>query len=430
VKLACLVAGVAICATAGADVGGPRALPVTEMQLANGLRVILAPDPSVSSVVVDVRYGTGAADEAENQAGLAHVVERLLFEGSTHVSDFDARIDAAGGWSSSVTTEDHTSVYEQVPAGALELALWLEAERMAGLPGAIDDARVIHARAAIAAERRSAYEDHPSALVARAVQRSLWADEPNAHLVLGEASASVRDVATFARAMLAPSNATLVIAGRFEPHATDAIVRRYFAWIPGSTHVPHSDRAIAPLRKAIEVTVEDPIVKVVVAVRTGAPYAAETLDLEVAAQLLAGGRTSRLWQRLVEGGLATEVHADVIRQTRGGELRIQATPRGEIDPARLGAEIRDELARLRDHGASADEIARATTTIEAQLVSGLEDLTFRAETLAASSGYPTRANDVDVLRSNLRAVSPSSLQVTVTRWLAPTAFVTVIGRPR
>ena len=168
----------------------PTSLPISDTRVANGLRVILAPDQSVVSVVVEIRYGTGTAHEGVSRAGFAHVLEKLMFAGSLRVADFDARIHAAGGWSSGVTSADHVSVFEQAPAGALPLVVWLEAERMAGVPDAIDARRLAEVRRAIAAQPRSASEGQPTGLVPRAVQQALWPSHPNHSLVLDEATGS------------------------------------------------------------------------------------------------------------------------------------------------------------------------------------------------------------------------------------------------
>jgi zinc protease len=410
------------------------ALPVDERVLDNGLRVILAPDRDVASVVVHVRYHGGAADEPDGRAGFTHLVERLLFAGTTHVADLDARIDAAGGWTSSTTALDHLNVVDHVPAGALELALWLEAERMAGLADALTGERLDRERAAIAAEVRAAYDDHPYARVPRAIQQALWpTGDGNAHLVLGNgrdlAAATPSDVAAFARAYLAPNNATLVIAGRFDPTRATELVRRYFGWIPGRARAPAATApVVTPLATPATVVVDGSVSEAAIAFRIGAPDAPDTADCEVIARMLAGGGESRVWRQLVGGALATEAHADVLEQARGGELRIVATVRPGIDPRRVASELRAAVAELRDHPIADDEVARARTNLEAELVTGLEGLAFRAETLAVWASSRGRADGLADARARLRAVTPASVQRAARRWLADTATVIVIGR--
>ncbi|MDB4956314.1 MAG: Zinc protease [Myxococcales bacterium] len=397
--------------------------------------MVLAPDPTVSSVVVEVRYRVGAAD---GPAGFAHVLERMMFAGSVHVADFDGRIDAAGGWSSSVTTADHISVVDQVPAEALALALWLEAERMAGIPDAIDEARLANVQRAIAAERTSAYEDHPSGLVARAVQQTLWLGHPNGTLVLAEASGTAPDFAAFARATLVPANATLVIAGRFDDKSVIALVQRYFGWMPAwpgrvAKHVP-----LEPRKQAARVELEDPAAKVVFAFRTPKPGETGDAELELIAKILAGGRSSRLSKRLEGAGLATEIHADVIHQALGGELRIEALASPGIDVSRLAGAITEELAKLRDLPVSDDDMARASAAIDAELATGFQGLVFRADMLATWAASDRRddaaesrvGDGLHTASARLHVVTPLGLRDAARTWLAESAAVIVVAGPK
>jgi zinc protease len=410
----------------------PPELPVVEWTLRNGLHVIVAADPTVATVAIELRYDVGAADERPGEQGFAHLAERLLGGGSVHVppGELARRIEAAGGWTSSSTAADRIALLHQVPAEALGLVLWLEAERMAGLPDAVTAEALARQVPAIAAERRSAYVDHPYALVARAVQQALWpAGEDNAHLVLGDVTAAAPDaVRAFVRAQLVPRNATLVIAGRTAPDL-HAMIERDFGWIPAGTRAVRAAGAIAPLARPATVELVDPNPRVVVAFRTNLPGAPDTVALTVAARVLAGGRTARLARRLIDGGLATDVRAEVNDQRRGGELRIEASARPGVDPARLAAAIHAELAQLREHGATADEVERASTALETELVATLEGLALRADRLAAwSSSFGGDRDYLRAARAALHAVTVDELQRAVAYWLAERAAVTVIAR--
>ncbi|HEY5925526.1 MAG TPA: insulinase family protein, partial [Kofleriaceae bacterium] len=213
-------------------------LPVEHVDMRNGLHVILAPDDAASSVVVHVRYKSGAALERTIEAGYTNLLAKLMSAGSVHVKDFDARIEAAGGWANAQATHDYFAVTDSVPAHALDLVLWLEAERMAGLADGMTEAAVAAARDATVAEWRSAYVDEPYALVTRELQRALWVGEfaRYGNPVLGDGYhahvASVESVRRFARERLAPNHAILVVAGRFDRAAAKRLVERYFNWIP------------------------------------------------------------------------------------------------------------------------------------------------------------------------------------------------------
>jgi zinc protease len=403
----------------------PPELPVVEETFANGLHVIVAPDPNVASVVVHVRYATGAADDP-----LAHLVERLLFDGSVHVKagDFDARIDAAGGWTSSTTAADHLSVFEQVPAEALELALWLEAERMAGL--AVTGAALAKEQAAIAAERRAAYEDHPSGLVAREVQKQLWSGPAATDVLADVSAATLADVRRFVRARITPRDTILVIAGRVEAGHALQLAQRYFAWIPAPEHVARVDRGtLVPRTTASETTVRDAVPKVTIAFRMNAPFASDEVALEVEARLLTAPRTGRMQRALVDAKLASEVHAEIVRQRLGGELRFVATaaPGANLEQLRDLHDLMVTVIRETYRVQPADEVERAATAVEAELVANLENLAVRADSLAT---WATSVGSADYL-GNLRAmqhVSPDALATAAKYWLAPNAAVTVIGR--
>jgi zinc protease len=398
-------------------------LPVEHMQLRNGLHVMLARDASASSVAVHVRYDSGAATERAGEEGYTHLVEVLLGEGSVHVKDFVARIEAAGGWATTTTTSDYLAMTEQVPAHALELVLWLEAERMAGLADGITEAGLAHARELIHAEWRAAYVDDPYALVAREVQRGLWTGVQDGAPVLADIKAvDVETVRRFARERLIPNRATLVITGRFDAASTRKLVERYFGWIPARETTAASHVKIEPRTKAVSTTVKDPVAKVVVAFRCE-PFEPA---IDIVGRVLASGPSSRLVRALVDTGLANEVHAEVTRQ-RAAELRLVATPAPGVDPARVAAVMHAELAHLRKHLPSVIEVKRAVGPLVTDFYVAMENLAVRAELLADW----TANGRGDALLSSwpmlLHFGAP--VEATIVRWLTEQAAVTVMGRP-
>ncbi len=396
----------------------PATLATQSVQLPNGLAVVLAPDATASSVVVRVRYGDGSASEGLTQAGFTHLVERLMFSGSVHVKagEYDARIEAAGGFTGSVTGADHLSVYEQVPAGALELALFLEAERMAGLADGITDAGLAAARDAIGGEIRAAYVDQPYATVAREVQRALW---PAGHRyrrdVLGDGravpAATLDDVRPFVRSRIRPGNATLVIAGKLDVATTTALARRYFGWIPDERVTSPAADAVEPLEAPVKVGVTDANSKVVVAYRLPAPHDADFGVVEVVARML----SSQL-QSLVADGRATAIDRHIVRHHDAGELHITAVP-GRATAAELGEAVLREVAGLSDDVIERS-LASAVIAYETDLLIALEGLVYRTDAIARSeTGVPER----------LRRLSPRMVRTVIQRWLGPAAHVLVVA---
>jgi predicted Zn-dependent peptidase len=354
-----------------------------------------------------------------------------MFAGSVHVKpgEYDARIEAAGGFTGSVAAPDHLSVYEQVPAGALELALFLEAERMAGLADGITAAGLAAARDAIAGEVRAAYVDQPYALVAREVQRALW---PDAHRyrddVLGDGravpTATLDGVRAFVRSRIRPGNATLVIAGKLDVAATTALARRYFGWIPDQPVASRGPEPVEPLAAPVTAVAADPIGKVVIAYRLPAPRDPAFLIAEIAGRLLAGGRGSRLHRALVDDGQATAVDTEIVRHQHAGELRITVTS-GRATLAELGVAVVREVEQL-GAGILEREIESAVGALETDLLVALEGLVYRSDALASWS-IDGRSDYLGGLAARLPEMSPLLVREVVSRWLGPSSHVMVIG---
>ncbi len=417
------------------------ALELRHYRLDNGLEVVLHRDPAVTSVVVHVHYHVGSKDEVAGKTGFAHLFEHLMFEGSAHVAEgeFDSLLEAAGGWNNGTTNADRTNYFEQLPAAFLPLALWLEADRMAGLWDAMNQSVLDNQRDVVKNERRQSYENQPYGLAALAVQQALWPPgHGNHNLTIGTmedlTAASLADVEAFWRTYYLPSNATLVIAGGIDLDEAQALVATYFAWMPTR---PTPARVlltapVTPLRGPVELATTDrvEVPAVTMVWRTDAPYTAAAADLEVAAQLLGGGKTSRLYRRLVfTDRLATEVYARQSDQLLGGEFSIDAIAREGVAIEDVRDAVRDELAALRRKAPAAAEVARARRVLEASRLGGLENLASRA---AAIAGWAAYTGDPDHLAEELallRAVTPKSLHASVGAWLAADAAVTMIIRP-
>jgi zinc protease len=364
-----------------------------------------------------------------------------MFKGSKHVADgkFDLTLEAAGGWNNGSTTNDRTNYMEQVPVNFLDQALWLEADRLAGLWDAMTQSVLDNQRDVVKNERREDYDNAPYGIANLLVQEALWPEgHGNHNLTIGSmedlTAASLDDVEAFWRTYYRPSNATLVITGGIDVDATRKLVDTYFAWMPkqDAPATRKLDAPVTPMDKPAELTTTDDVTvpKVIVAFRTDAPYTAAASDLELAAQVLGGSKTSRLYRRLVmKDRLATEVEAYYQPQMLGGEFQIHAIARDGVDTTTLRKAIDEEVAALRAAPITADELARARRTLESDLLKGLENIASRAESIAAWDAY---TGDPDYLAEELAlldAVTPDSLEASAKTWLATTAAVTMIVTP-
>jgi zinc protease len=416
-------------------------LELRHYRLDNGLEVVLHRDPAVTSVVVHVRYHVGSKDEVPGKTGFAHLFEHLMFEGSAHVGEgeFDALLEAAGGWNNGTTNADRTNYFEQVPASFLPLALWLEADRMAGLWDAMNQTVLDNQRDVVKNERRQSYENQPYGLASLVVQQALWPPgHGNHNLTIGTmedlTAATLADVEAFWRTYYRPSNATLVIAGGIDLDAAQALVATYFAWMPARPAPARVtlEQPVVPLAGPVELEATDRVqaAAVLMAWRTDAPLTPAAVDLAVAAQLLGGGKTSRLYRRLVfTDRLATDVYVRQADQVLGGELQLEAIARDGVTAEEVRDAIRQELAALRDAPPAAAEVERARRVLEASRLGGLENLASRADAIAewaALTGDPDHLAEELAL---LRAVTPASLHATVKAWLGADAAVTMLVRP-
>jgi zinc protease len=353
----------------------PKGPSITAIQytLPNGLEVILSPEPSVTTAVIHVWYHVGSKDEVAGRTGFAHLFEHLMFKGSKHVADgkFDVTLEAAGGWNNGTTNNDRTNYFEQVPVNFLEQALYLEADRLAGLWDAMNQSVLDNQRDVVKNERRQSYENAPYGVANLLVQQALWPEgHGNYNLTIGTmedlTAASLEDVEAFWRTYYRPSNATLVIVGGIDVEATKALVEKYFAWMPkqDKPKLRTLDAPVTPLEKAAELTTTDrvQVPKVIVAFRGDGPYKPSTIDLTVAAQVLGGGKTSRMYRQLVmTDRLATDVNVFYIPQVLGGELQVHVVARDGVDTKKLRAAIHaDPAGRARsraphDRGGPAEE---------------------------------------------------------------------------
>lgn len=432
-----VVALIAVATLAHAERAAPQTLgtlPVETLRLPNGLDVVLSPDPSATNVVVHLRYGGGAGNE--EQSGYTHLVEHLMFLGSVHVKsgDYDARIDTAGGFTGAVVGTDDLVVYEQVPPGAIDLALFLEAERMAGLADGITDEGVASARDTVLGEIQAMYAPNGYGLVERAVRERLWPkDHPNRIGTYGDAEvvkrATRESLRPFVRERIHPRNATLVITGAFELATTKERVRTYFGWIPDhrpALEAPSGTDA-APRTTPATTHVFDPAPKLVVAYRLPSPHDPDLLALEIAARILSGSRGAWLDNSMMS--TSHEVTATVVRYANSAELQIMVTP--PIDERDVSeAYATDILTAMESlaNGRLAERAPGAIEQYETDLFVALEGLVFRADTL--SRWHVEGENTLGTLSARLHAITPAAVKAAAKKWLGPDAHVIVTGDTR
>ena len=402
-------------------------VPYTTFTLPNGLQVILHEDHSVPVVAVNTWYHVGSADERPGRTGFAHLFEHIMFMGSQHVptGEFDRLLEAAGADNNASTTEDRTNYYESGPSNALSLMLWLDADRMGFLLPEITVEKVDIQRGVVQNERRQSYENRPYGLAEENILERLYpSDHPYHWPVIGSmadlSAATLEDVRGFFRTYYAPNNATLAIAGDITPRDARRLAERYFGDItraPAPTRTPPPPVTLAAdVHAVLEDRVQVP--RVYVAWHTMKAFAEGDAALDVLANVLAGGRSSRLYRRLVyELQIATDVVAFQDGGRIDGKFELWATARPGHDLTELQRVIEEELKRLAGQGPTAREVARAQNTFEAQFLSRMERVGGKADQL---NFYNYFVGTPDYFQSDLdryRTVSAADVQAAARRYL-------------
>ncbi|MDP2957326.1 MAG: pitrilysin family protein [Longimicrobiales bacterium] len=394
---------------------GILSIPIERRRLDNGLKVVLAHDASVPVVAVNLWYGVGSRNEPEGRTGFAHLFEHMMFQGSAHVPKnrhFEL-VERAGGALNATTWFDRTNYFETVPSHQLELALWLESDRMGWMLPAMDQEKLDNQRDVVKNEKRQRYDNQPYGDWDERLQRLVFPREhPYHHTVIGSMddldAATLDDVASFFRTFYVPSNAVLTVAGDFDPARVMDRVEAYFGEIPAGAPIPPlpGNPELEPL---IGGTVRDdvvsdvPLPRVIVALRIPPYSSPDFTAAEVTRSVLGTGRASRLYRRLVrERRVAKDVASYAFPLLTGASmLLVWATGYPGTSIAELEAALNGELEGLAD--AADEEVERAVAVLETDLVRSLERVGERADLLSMFDLYfddPGRLNgEVDRLRS-------------------------------
>jgi zinc protease len=409
--------------------------------LPNGLEVILHEDHLIPEVVVDVWYKVGSKDEAEKKTGFAHLFEHVMFQGTKHVPEdkhFELLQKAGASNVNGSTSTDRTNYFEVVPSNQLELALWLESDRMGFLlerPGfkeTLDNQRDV-----VKNERRQRVENRPMGLVSQVQLEALYPpSHPYHHEVIGSmedlSAASVDDVQTFFRTYYVPNNATLTVAGDINRARVKALVETYFGPIPAGGPVSRREAVMPALptakRIAMEAKVQQP--QITISFPTPANFAPGDRELDVLAGILGNGKSSRLYKRMVyDLKIAQSVTAAQDSQLLTSQFEITAAPMPGHTLDELLAVISDEIGKLQMAPALAPELERAKNQIESDTVRNLEPLLARAERL---QHYNYLVGDPGFVSEDLRryrAVDAEGIRRAAQQYLKMGARVVVTVEP-
>lgn len=410
-------------------------LKIDEYRLSNGLTVFLLEDHSAPTVAVNINYMVGSKDEKPGRTGFAHLFEHMMFQASGHRPGlYINAIQEIGGAVNGGTNSDRTRYWEVVPAGYLERALWLEADRMGYLLDALDKERLDNQISVVQNEKRQNYDNRPYGLVREKIAAVLYPDNHPYHwLTIGSmadlSASSVDDVKEFFRAYYTPNNAALCIAGDFDPAAAKALVEKYFGSLPPGPPVSRPGRWTPRLEGETELFIQDRVelARTQIVWATPPIFDADEAALNVFGQILGGGKTSRLYKRLVhELGIAQDVSASNDARQLAGEFQILLVPKPGRTLAEVEREARAVLAEALDKGVSAEELERVRTATMGEFVRSMQSLGTFTGLSDKINEYHHYLGRPDLFRWDLqRYLDLDQRQVVeaARRWLGPNRLV-------
>jgi zinc protease len=362
-----------------------------QFKLPNGLTVILHRDTTTPTITTNIWYHVGSAREIPGRTGFAHLFEHILFEGSKNVPEgkIDEWFEEVGGSPNGSTTEDRTNYYQSFSSNALDLALFIESDRMAYLLDAMSPASVDGQRDVVKNERRQSYDNRPYGLAGQLLTEAMYAKtHPYSWPVIGYmdhlSAATYDDVASFFKRYYTPNNASLVIAGNFDPAEARRLAAKWFGEVPRGPDIPPLTAPAPVITEPRRIMLEDRVQlpRIYTNYVTVPAYSNDDAALTVLGRILAGGRNSRLYKRLVyEMQIADDVSAGQSGSKLGGEFAISATARAGRTLAELEGVILEEIEKLKNAPPDARELERVLNQYEASFLERLELVSSKADQL-------------------------------------------------
>ncbi len=411
--------------------------------LPNGLEVILREDHRLPIVAVNTWYHVGPANESAGRTGFAHLFEHMMFQSSGHVGEDQIWRDLEGAGASLIngTTDfDRTNYMEDLPSNQLELALWLESDRMGFLLDRVDAASLANQQDVVRNERRQSVENAPYQLVEESMWQMMFPkDHPYYAWVIGShediQAAKLDDVKDFFRRYYCPNNASLVIVGDIDKSATKKLVEKYYGTIPKGQPVPPITATTPAITKELRATITDKITlsRVYMAWITSPIFKPGDAEAGVAAQILGGGKASRLYKSLVyEKRLCQDVSVSQQSLTLGSVFQITATVKPDKTVEEVEKAIDEELAKLAATGPTADEVAATQNSIYSATVTSLENFGGFSGVADRLNMYNHHLKDPGYLNKDLArwsAVTPEAVKKFAAEQLKSNTRVVVYGVP-
>lgn len=418
--------------------GQPRGasvdIPFEQFVLPNGLRVLVHTDRKAPIVAVNIWYHVGSKNELRGRSGFAHLFEHLMFqESENHKGEYFVPFELVGATDQNGTTNsDRTNYFENVPTTALDVALWMESDRMGHLLGALDQGVLDEQRGVVQNEKRQG-ENQPYGQAFTLISNAIYPeDHPYHHTTIGSMNdldaAKLDDVKNWFRSWYGPNNAVLVLAGDIDLATAKDKVTKYFGDIAPSANLPKLPPRIAQRTTATRKSITDNVPQTRINKVWNTPQfgTAEDDRLALVAQVLGGSQSSRLDKRLkFTEKLADSVSAQVRDQEIGGAFIVQVDVKAGVDPAKVEAAIDEEVAKLIAEGPTAAEVDQARAVFRARFVRGIERIGGfggKADVLAECQVFVGNASCYRATLANIDTATAAQLKEVARKWIARGAF--------
>ena len=410
-------------------------IPFEKFVLDNGLTVIVHEDHKAPIVAVNVWYHVGSKNEKRGRTGFAHLFEHLMFNGTENYNDeYFGPFERAGATDMNGTTNpDRTNYFQNVPTPALDMALWMESDRMGHLLGAVDQAKLDEQRGVVQNEKRQG-ENRPYGPVRQLMAEATYpSDHPYSWTTIGLMedldAAALEDVHEWFRTYYGANNAVIVLAGDIDVETAREKAEKYFGWIPAGPPVPKHQVWVAKMEGEKRQTLQDrvPQARIYMVWNISEWASADATYLDLVTDVLASGKTSKLYKRLVyDDQIATDVSAFVRLREIGGQLAIQATARPGQGLAEVEAAVREEVARFLEEGPTEDEMDRVRTQHLAGFVRGIQRIGGfggKSDALAMSEVYAGAPDFYKTRLERVASATAADLLEASRRWLDDGMYV-------
>lgn len=404
---------------------------VEKYKLDNGLTVILHEDHALPQVVVNLWYRVGALDEPPGRSGFAHLFEHLMFMGTRRVpgNQFDVVMETGGGANNASTDLYRTNYFSWGPAKLLPTLLWLDADRLEDMGLNMSQAKLDKQRDVVRNELRQTIENTPYGRAGELIFRLMYPpDHPYHNSVAGThqdlEAATVDNVRDFFANFYVPNNASLVVAGDFDPAVVKPMIAQLFGTIARGADVPRRTPPPAKLDRVRRYTVIDKVQlpKISMAWHSPVAYAEGDAELKLAAAVLAEGKASRLYKRLVyEDQIASEVSASQSSSQVDSLFQVEVLAKPDADLAQVERAIDEELARLCKDGPTAEELTQRQATLELSMLNRLQSLLGRADQLNEYEYFWGEPNSFQRDLDRFRSVTTAGVRDWAARTLLPDA---------